>query len=250
MAVVLFFIAALTWRMALARLVSRSPWQPILYACSNQLTIDGLIYPLVDSTTFSQYWQCEYLRDNGDGSSSGAYCWYDYQNHTLYHYPNTPLPVDSSASCPNVVPVAQEYLIKTSQDGLCISAAGNYDGAPLVIKTCDYRHGNPLQKWQFIGSTMQAVGTSKCIDVKDGLSADGSRVQVWTCFDGNGNQQFRHWVGEFLVVPEDHISWMLNPNQCLDNTDGQLVDGNPIQIWGCYYPNPNQKWYLEPVINN
>ena len=57
-----------------------------------------------------------------------------YQRHTLDHFPNTPLPVDSSANCPDPVPASQKYYIKTSSDGKCISASGDYDGAPVVLK--------------------------------------------------------------------------------------------------------------------
>ncbi|TFK32694.1 ricin B lectin domain-containing protein [Crucibulum laeve] len=226
----------------------RSPWQPTLRACINQFTSNGDVYRLVDATTFSQYIQCTYTHDSGGGSSSTEYCWYDYQTYALDHYPNTPLPVDSNANCPAVLPLAQNYLIKTASTGKCITMSGNYDGAPVRIQDCDYRHGNPNQRWHFEGSIIQALGTNKCLDVTDGNSANGAKLQVWTCVDGAANQQFQHWVSNVLVVPEDHISWLLHPFQCLDLTDGNLANGTPIQIWACNYQNPNQKWFIEPSV--
>ncbi|KAJ7894188.1 hypothetical protein B0H14DRAFT_3426958 [Mycena olivaceomarginata] len=63
----------------------------------------------------------------------------------------------------------------------------NANGAPVQIRDCDYRHGNPGQKWAFNSSTM--FQGDKCIDVKDGVNTS-VRLQTWTCVDGAANQQF------------------------------------------------------------
>lgn len=34
----------------------------------------------------------------------------------------------------------------------------------------------------------------------------------------------------------------LIPDYCLDNSAGQLMNGNKIQVWECLPGNPNQLW--------
>lgn len=35
---------------------------------------------------------------------------------------------------------------------------------------------------------------------------------------------------------------------CLDLTNGDLTDGNPVQTWQCTDGNPNQVWFPEDVL--
>ncbi|KIJ55010.1 carbohydrate-binding module family 13 protein [Sphaerobolus stellatus SS14] len=219
-------------------MIPRTSWQPTLFACANQLFHYDTAYPLVEASAFSQYLQCKYAVNTGQGRVQvpGAYCWYDYRNHTLYNYPSTPMPLDSSPSCPETMPFAQNYAIKADVSDKCVTASSETSGSAIMLMVCN---GNPLQKWFFNGSNMQLVGTNKCMDVKNGF-ANGAKLQVWDCVPGNSNQQFQHWVHEFLIVPEDHILWMTNPGKCLDNSNGNIASGNPIQIWDCFYLNPNQ----------
>ncbi|KAF8993848.1 ricin B lectin domain-containing protein [Cyathus striatus] len=225
--------------------VFAAPWNPNLGACANQLSYQGLTYGLVRAAIIGRWLQCDYLHFDSTGGSSGTYCFYDYASHALTHYPNTPLRVDSNPSCPDPYPQAQTYLIKTSDTGKCLTIPGSYDGAPVQIQDCLYRNGNPNQKWHFQGSLIQPTGTNKCLDVTNGGSANGVKLQVWTCVDGNANQQFQHSDPNVVILPEDHISWMLHPNLCMDLTDGRLDNGNQIQLWACDGSNPNQRWYLE-----
>ncbi|EAU82561.2 hypothetical protein CC1G_12141 [Coprinopsis cinerea okayama7 len=149
-----------------------------------------------------QYLECKYTWEDGQGVSTVNYCWYDYRNYTLYHYPNTPLPVDSHVACPAKLDIATVYRIRSSLDyNKCITA----------------------------------------MDVKDGVQQNGVRLQSWTCAQGNRNQQFVHWQNpNFLVIPEDHINWMPFNWLCVDLTDGKLENGTPVQMWACNYQNPNQ----------
>ncbi|KAF8993849.1 ricin B lectin domain-containing protein [Cyathus striatus] len=101
--------------------------------------------------------------------------------------------------------------------------------------------GNTNQKWYFQGSLIQLSGMNKCLDVADGNSSNGVKLQVWTCVDGNANQQFQRTDPNVLALPEDHISWMLHLNLCMDLTDGRLDNGNQIQLWECSSSNPNQR---------
>ena len=69
-----------------------------------------------------------------------------------------------------------------------------------------------------------------CLDVKDGSSANGAEVQLWTCSGGSSNQ-----------------TWTLSGEQiragngkCLDLTNGG-GDGTKMQLYNCT-GGPNQQW--------
>lgn len=115
-------------------------------------------------------------------------------------------------------------------NGMCLNAASNNDGAIVTIETCT---GASSQKWTFTGGTVQVYG-NKCLDVTNGSTADGVKLQIWTCSDnGNPNQQF-YYTYDF------HLAWT-GRNTCLDLTDGNQSAGNQVQLWSCG-SNPNQVW--------
>jgi len=169
-------------------------------------------------------------------------------NFTLTHYPNTPLPVNSDASCPTTMPLASTYLIRTSPNtpDKCITATSLKNGGKVTIQDCDYKHGNPHQKWTFKGSQIR-MGKF-CLDVTNGNTANGNKLQIWTCSSGNKNQQFAHSGGDVLDIPTDRISWVSHPNKCVDLTGGSQTNGNRIQIWTCGSTNPNQAWNIAPAV--
>ncbi|KAJ7161157.1 ricin B lectin domain-containing protein [Mycena filopes] len=78
--------------------------------------------------------------------------------------------------------------------------------------------------------------TNKCLDVPGGSTANGVKLQIWTCAAGNTNQLFKRdglkivWSGK---------------NKCLDLTGGNSTAGNAIQLWDCSADNSNlnQIWF-------
>jgi hypothetical protein len=119
----------------------------------------------------------------------------------------------------------------------CITAASNSDGAKVTLQTCT---GAEAQKWTFTGGSVKIFG-SKCLDVTDGNTADGVRLQIWTCFPGSQNQQFYY-------TNDNHLAWT-NHGKCVDLTDGKLSDGNPIQLWQCFGNSANQIWNTGYMAN-
>ncbi|KAF5373168.1 hypothetical protein D9758_001519 [Tetrapyrgos nigripes] len=111
----------------------------------------------------------------------------------------------------------------------CITASSNTDGAAVKIGQCS---GSSSQQWTYSGGGFRIFG-NKCLDVPSGEDDDGVELQIWTCYDGNTNQQWRY--------KGDHIVWD-GHGKCLDMTNGNTDDGNPVQIWSCSTPNPNQVW--------
>ncbi|MYT68129.1 MULTISPECIES: ricin-type beta-trefoil lectin domain protein [unclassified Streptomyces] len=73
------------------------------------------------------------------------------------------------------------------------------------------------------GGTIVGQASSRCLDVKNGDSADGTIVQLWDC-NGAGAQR---WVrqGEALVNPAT--------GKCLDVSGGRTANGTVVQLWSC-----------------
>ncbi|MER5746621.1 endo-1,4-beta-xylanase [Streptomyces sp. NPDC002225] len=79
---------------------------------------------------------------------------------------------------------------------------------------------------------IRGVGSGRCLDVPNSGTADGTRLQLWSC-NGNTNQQ---WVstaaGELQVYG----------NKCLDAAG--TGNGAKVQIYSCW-GGDNQKWRLD-----
>ncbi|MEU9079283.1 ricin-type beta-trefoil lectin domain protein [Kitasatospora sp. NPDC048538] len=67
--------------------------------------------------------------------------------------------------------------------GKCLTATGATAGSAVVLSTC----GSGLQQWT-AGPDGTLAGSGLCLDVYGGGSANGTRVQLWTCGDHQANQ--------------------------------------------------------------
>jgi glucose/arabinose dehydrogenase len=74
----------------------------------------------------------------------------------------------------------------------------------------------------------------KCLDVAGGGTADGTAVQLWTC-NGTGAQNWVPGSGGTLVNPVS--------GKCLDVSGGNSADGTQVHLWTCN-TGANQKWSL------
>ncbi|QRW20289.1 ricin-type beta-trefoil lectin domain protein [Rhizoctonia solani] len=83
-----------------------------------------------------------------------------------------------------------------SNAGKCLDAE-NRDGAPVKIADCN---GSANQKWSF-GSKSHVVKIhgNKCLDVKDGVNADGTKLQIWTCNESSQNQKFWYSFWDYTL---------------------------------------------------
>ncbi|KAJ7924181.1 ricin B lectin domain-containing protein, partial [Mycena leptocephala] len=127
----------------------------------------------------------------------------------------------------------------------CIAVAENADGEPLIIHNCNTESELTDQDWVVAFFTKENAGPQqisvfgdKCIDVTGGVNADGTKLQIWTCTEGNTNQQ---WIS----VSDFTFQWS-GTNKCIDLSDGKITDGNQLQIWTCDDRNANQQWIGEP----
>ena len=69
-------------------------------------------------------------------------------------------------------------------------------------------------------------------DGRAGGSADGTKIQLWTC-NGTGAQQWTYSAGHDLVNPQ--------ANKCLDVTGNNSANATRLQIWTCTGA-ANQRW--------
>jgi hypothetical protein len=90
-------------------------------------------------------------------------------------------------------------------------------------------------------TTLVRQGSGKCLDVNGAGSANGTKIQQWTCNGtpaqtfaledrGGGNFRFRN----------------PNSNKCLDVTGGGSANGTKIQLWTCS-SSSNQKFKVQDV---
>jgi len=109
--------------------------------------------------------------------------------------------------------------------------ASTQNGTHIQIWSCN---GSDAQKVTLPGDgTLQVLG--RCVDTS-GASADGTKVVLWECIPGNGNQQWKY------DAPSGHL---VNPQtgKCLDNPGGSTADGTQLDLWTCG-SGANQKWTI------
>ncbi|KAJ6487785.1 ricin B lectin domain-containing protein [Mycena sanguinolenta] len=187
--------------------------------------------------TILQIWTCE----NGLNSSSNLNQEWIQTATTfglLFWWAQQPL-IPCSDPVEIISHAAREY---------CIIAASADDGTEVTLARCDdysLTYPNGPGSMSFIvpafpqSDPINLTGLGKCLDVTDGVNADGTKLQVWSCVAGNPNQQF-------TALPGGQIEWT-GTGKCLDVTNGQFAEATPIQVWDCATggSNPNQQWDLQ-----
>jgi hypothetical protein len=122
----------------------------------------------------------------------------------------------------------------TARQQLCLDVdyGRNENGTSPILWTC---HGGTSQTWTIRPDGSIRVFGDKCLDVANGDSRSGARVQIYQCNAGNPNQK---WLidGQLLRFS--------NSNSCLDVSGGNFQDGAALQMWDCGVSNPNQQWTL------
>jgi hypothetical protein len=143
----------------------------------------------------------------------------------------------ASAQAP---PYTGQLLIQPGNSAAKCLKVNNENGAPVTLQACT---GNTNQLWTFEGGSIKIFGT-KCLDVKDGGTANGTPLQIYDCTAGNKNQQFT-----YTKFGDNHIAWTNSAGKCLDLTGGSLSNGNVPQIYDCSSNNANQIWNVGYMPN-
>ncbi|KAJ7937626.1 ricin B lectin domain-containing protein [Mycena leptocephala] len=110
----------------------------------------------------------------------------------------------------------------------CLTAPTNANGGEVVVEPCD---GSTSQLWTAFDFGLVIYG-DMCLDVTNGNTASGTKLQIWACKPGDANQQL------FFNSAHETIVWP-NEDMCVDLTDGSLANGNQVQMVSCNQ-DPNQ----------
>ncbi|CAG7848974.1 SubName: Full=Uncharacterized protein {ECO:0000313/EMBL:CCA67412.1} [Serendipita indica DSM 11827] len=114
------------------------------------------------------------------------------------------------------------------------SQNGKNNGSPIILADCN---GSMDQLFTFQNGQVTMYGGSMCLDVTDGVNADGTKLQIWQCYRGSANQAFYYNSWDYT------LSWN-GKGKCVDLTDWSLASGNRIQVWSCSQNNQNQLWHV------
>ncbi|KAG8764034.1 hypothetical protein FRC15_007796, partial [Serendipita sp. 397] len=129
----------------------------------------------------------------------------------------------------------------------CLQALANYGGAPVTVGNCTtftyasrtwtVVNGGAEESTSDAGSATQIpIYGNKCLDVRDAVDQDGTKLQIWTCYDKNTNQLWQvngtgdiSWSGHnkyaFLFSPFLGFYTNMRRIRCMDFTDGSWSDG-------------------------
>lgn len=136
--------------------------------------------------------------------------------------------------------------------GLCLEPAGSGLGEPILQQPCV--NNRPAQQWGLSRATTthyQIVnrGSGMCLDVRNGVNADRTVVQQWSC---NLQHPSKRWRPSTLVP--DHFFKFISAigSRCLDVAGGSLQPGARIQIYRCTASNTNtaQIWETRAIQGN
>jgi hypothetical protein len=84
--------------------------------------------------------------------------------------------------------------------------------------------------------SIRPVHSGLCMDVVDGSTGNGARIQQWTC-NGSGQQAWKFVrSGSYYRVEN------LRSGKCLDVRDGSGANGAALQQWTCN-GSAQQKWW-------
>ncbi|MDH2430218.1 ThuA domain-containing protein [Sphaerisporangium sp. TRM90804] len=115
-------------------------------------------------------------------------------------------------------------------------------GKCLDVSNAGTADGTRVQIWTCAGNPAQrwtVTGQTlralgKCLDVSNGGTANGTRIQLWTC-NGTGAQNWVAQADGSVVNPQS--------GKCLDVSTNSSADGTAVHLWECY-GGANQKWVL------
>src|SRR5215813_9824223 len=145
---------------------------------------------------------------------------------------------------------AFSFMIVNYGSGLCLEPSGSGLGDPILQQPCD--SNRPAQIWGASGATAtqylisNKVHATHCLDVRDGVNADRTVVQQWSC-----DIQAHSMRWQFSTLVPDHFFKLVSAigSRCLDVAGGSLEPGAKIQIYRCTQANTNtaQIWETRPI---
>ena len=143
------------------------------------------------------------------------------------------------------------FSIVNSGSGLCLEPNGSGLGEPILQRPCN--SARMTQRWVRSRATtthdlIANRGTGMCMDVRNGVDADRTVIQRWTC---DLHARSMRWRLSALVPNRffKFISAVGSGSRCLDVAGGSLRPGARIQIYRCTASNTNtaQIWETQAI---
>jgi len=105
------------------------------------------------------------------------------------------------------------------------------------IQLWDCSTGNKNQVWIYDvanQSIRSGVNFNKCMDLDHGNTVDDTNIRIWDC----NNSDSQKWVisGIPSAMPtgtKNSIHMAQHPDKCIDITNGSILNGTNIQLYGC-----------------
>jgi hypothetical protein len=144
------------------------------------------------------------------------------------------------------------FMIVNYGSGLCLEPNGSGLGAPILQQPCDSTR--VTQRWVASPATATQYqiankGYPTCLDVRNGVNADRTVVQQWTC-----DIQARSMRWQLSTLVPDRFFKFISAigSRCLDVAGGSLQPGAQIQIYRCTTSNTNtaQIWETQAIQGN
>jgi hypothetical protein len=168
------------------------------------------------------------------------------------HCPDSP----NLCSAPSPSPSPSPFPSPIPDTSITITTAADPENDHcLDLPGGDTTNGNFVWLWQCSGGGNQdwvwdadswsiryALDLSKCIDIRNGIFASGTALQIWDCFDGDGLAQ------QAFGYDSDLSSIYVANSQgdaslCVDLAGGEYYNGAALWLWECNAA-VNQAWYL------
>ncbi|MFD7730989.1 LamG-like jellyroll fold domain-containing protein [Kitasatospora phosalacinea] len=89
-----------------------------------------------------------------------------------------------------------------------------------------------------VSGVLDTTGKNMCLDISNAGTADGTKVQMWTC---NGSDAQSFTLGRDSTV---HVL-----GKCLDTNQSGTDNGTPVQLWTCNN-SASQKWVPGPFAGS
>jgi hypothetical protein len=129
-------------------------------------------------------------------------------------------------------------------NGLCLQPEGDYYGALVRQSPCV--PGQVNQVWYMIGTgtsgyilLQNAASAHLCLDVRDGIDANGTLIQLWGC---RGSASMT-WRRSHVYLNIYKVYSKVNSEKCLDGWDAFQYPPR-TKIWQCTNGSGNyyQQW--------
>ena len=129
-------------------------------------------------------------------------------------------------------------LVESYWDSKCLDNAGNSSSNGSKIQIWQCTSGDPSQQWSFAPSTspgevanagLSQLGAmkihGKCLNIVNNGTANGSKIQLWSC-NGAANEQWEIAGG---------YGELYNPvsGKCLEDPSSSKNNGTQLDIWSC-----------------